>query len=60
MLVIILFHNALEISNINIIMTSEDSIKMVIIIDLVLATGAYETVKSTPSSMYDPSAQVLE
>ena len=35
---------------------------LVIIIqrDLILNTGVYEAVKSTPSSMDDPSTQVLE
>ena len=39
---------------------STDEIYMIILRERIPATGVYDTVKSTPSSMYDPSAHVIE
>ena len=43
-----------------IILPSVAEILIRIIIYLMLSTGEYETVKSTSSIVYEPSAQVLE
>ena len=47
-------------SKLKIINPSADEIGMMIQRDLIPATGAYETAKSTTSRIYDPSAYVLE
>ena len=59
-LVRIVFCIPLEISNIKIIMTYADTITIMILRYLMLDTGAYETVKSTTSSIDETPAQVLE
>ena len=41
-------------------MPSLDAITIAMLIYLMLATGAYETDNSTPSSMEDPYAQDIE
>ena len=41
-------------------MTSADKIAIIILIGLMLATGAYEILKSATSIIYEQSAQVLE
>ena len=47
-------------SNTKIINPSADAITTMTRSEWIPATGAYETVKSTPSSMDDQSAHVLE
>ena len=54
------FWEALEISKTKIISPSEDSIEIMMQRERIPATGAYDTVKSTPSIMDDPYAHVLE
>ena len=56
----ILYWNALEMSKTKIIKTSADAMEMMIKRYLMTETGEYETVKSTPSSMDDPSTHFLE
>ena len=47
-------------SNTRRIENSSDAMAMTMKRDLMPATGAYDTVKSTPSSMDGPKAHVLE
>ena len=47
-------------SNIKIINPSEESMSIMMQRDLIPATGIYDTVKSTFSSMDDPYSHVLE
>ena len=51
---------ALGMSNTKRIRTSAESIAMLIQRECIPDTGAYDTVKSTTSTMDDPSAYVLE
>ena len=55
-----LFWKDLEMSKTKIIKTSAEEMETMIQIYLMPATGAYETVKSKPSILDDPSAHVIE
>ena len=52
------FCRALEMSKTKIMRPSVDAISMIMQRERMPSTGYYDTVKSTPSSMDDPSAQV--
>ena len=54
------FLKAFNISNTNIMRTSEDSIDIIMQRKQMKAADAYDKVKSTPSRMDDPYAHVLE
>ena len=54
------FWNALDISKKKIIRPSADTISMMMQMEHMPDTGAYDTVNSTPSIMDDLSAHVLE
>ena len=53
------FWKALEMSKTKIVRPSADAISMMIQRDQIPATGAYVTVKSTTSIVYDTSAHVV-
>ena len=56
----IVFWNALEIFNTKIFRHSEEAMVMIILRYIMLLTGAYDTVKPTPSRMDDTYADVFE
>ena len=57
---IIVFCNALEISNIKVIVPSADTITITILRGFMLETGVYKTLNSNPLIMGETSAQVIE
>ena len=59
-LVKMVFLKALDMPNTKIIRLSTEAIAMIVWRERMPATGTYDTVKSTPSSMDYPSAHVLE